>query len=154
MLNSIVAAAVKWALNLFASVAALGLAWCGGHHAGAVAQANKDAPVIATSAAKAKTATAEAGLTNNVLQTAAKRATHEQAIQDTVTHAQVALAGVSDGAQPVPADVDAMWRSSIASLRDSPAGDNDGSPAGGPVLGGPGAAPEGSPSRAPSGAAH
>lgn len=139
MLNSIVAAAVKWALNLLTSVSVLGLAWCGGHHAGAQSQLAKDAPVIATSHAAALTSKAEAGLATLALTHSAQRGDHERAIQQTVTDATVALAESPDGDQVVPSDIDATWRGGVVSLRGGPASASDGGSTGGAVLSGPGA---------------
>lgn len=154
MLNSAVAAVIKWALNLLTSASVLGLAWCGGHHAGAQSQLAKDAPVIATNHAAAVTAKAEAGLTLQVLNHSAQRATHERAIQQTSTASQIALAQLTDGNALVPADVDATWRAGVVSLRGGASAANDGGSAGCAVLRGPSAPGEGPAACVASGAAH
>lgn len=136
MWTTVISTVTKWALHLLASVSLLGLTWCGGHHAGAVAQRVKDAPVIARAQAAAATGQAQASLTTQVLATAAKRGDHERAIQQINMASAVALAQTKDGDQVVPPDVDALWRSGIDGLRNPQPG--DGGDQGGELHGGPG----------------
>lgn len=144
---TIVSTATKWVLHLFAGVGLLGLTWCAAHHQGAASQRAKDAPVIVAAKADAATGQAQAALTTVTLQAAAKREDQERNNQEKVHYVVQGVDALADARTPLPADLDARWRSGIASLRDDPA-DNpaDGQGSGVPSGPGPqGTAPQASP---------